>query len=88
MQIDEFVIRTRIACEAEAAAMGLPPQAGADIYDGCVSDDLNGWTEEQFLDWAFELEQKYPQPEGSRLLNQAYLAICKVMGSYGEELLR
>jgi len=49
-----------------------------------VDDDLDSWDEQTFLNWTQWLERKYPQPAGSRLLNEAYLAICKVMGSYGQ----
>jgi len=84
MHIEEYIARTRAACEAEAVAHGLPPEAGADIYDACVADDLDGWDEQTFLNWTQWLERKYPQPAGSRLLNEAYLAICNVMGSYGQ----
>jgi hypothetical protein len=45
---------------------------------------LDGWDEQTFLNWVKWLKRKYPQPEGSRLLNDAYLAICKVMESYGQ----
>lgn len=80
MNIEEAIARCVVACRAEAVSFGYPPEAGEEIYQGCVSDDLEKWTDNRFLDWAMELESRYGNED--KKLNNLYLKISEIMGQY------
>jgi hypothetical protein len=52
MELEDAIVRCKLACEAEAVSRGFPPEAGSEIYDGCVADDLTGWSVDDFWEWA------------------------------------
>lgn len=66
---DSFV-QCRLACGAEAVAMGYPEQAGYDICDGCATDSFIDWGVDRFVDWLMELQILYGMvsPTGCRFL--------------------
>lgn len=79
MQLEEVITRCKLACEAEAVASGFPASAGSEIYDGCVADDLEGWTDDQYLQWVKTIVDKYGKSEDLRRL---YLKVCNIMADY------
>ena len=81
-QVQEVIDRCALACGAEAESKGFPQQAGYDIYQGCIADDLDGWTEGVFLLWIRQIEQRYSQFGDTKKLQDLYLAVCQIMGNY------
>lgn len=78
----ELVNRCRLMCGAEAELANLPYELGIEIHDGIVRDDVERWSEEQYLNWCKELDHKWAQYEQSQL-TELYLSISKLMGDYG-----
>lgn len=58
VELPEITERCRLACGAEAEAMGFPTQAGYDIY-AAIEDDFEEWSEDEFIDWIMELQVLY-----------------------------
>lgn len=89
--IDQLISRCKLACEAESVSLGFPPSAGIDTYEACVKDDLEGWTEEQFIAWVEEMRVKYEAEPGSDRdlkLSLLYLNCSSLMGEYAKHLQR
>ena len=93
MNINELIIRCVTRCEAEAVAMGFPPEAGYDMLCGCVADDTQNWSDHQFLEWTKLMDKKYEEiikpaisSTGKNPLMDLYAACSKIMGEYGELL--
>lgn len=85
MELPEVVERCRLACGAEAVAMGFSVQAGYDIHEGCIKDDLEKWSEDEFLDWAMELQVLYGKVSrtGYQLI-ALYNRCNEIMGQYAQ----
>ena len=87
--IQDAMILCPLACEAEAVADGLPPELGREIYEGCVRDDLEEWTQEYFLAWARDLDRRYlVDGKTQRDLTNLYGKISKIISAYGDRLTR
>ncbi len=86
--IARILAECRLACGAEAVARGFPAEAGYDTYQGCCADDIEGWSEEQFLDWTYRMDKKYgcDSAVGINPLMELYEACSKIMGRYGDLL--
>ena len=79
MKMNEVVERCALACEAEAISLGLPGEAGREFYIAAVADDLEGWSEDQYLAWVEAMEVKY---QGHANLLRLYNRVSEIMGSY------
>jgi hypothetical protein len=80
MHVTEAIERCRLACEAEAIALGFPGPMGAAIYDGCVLDDIQGWTKDEYLAWTHWVDQEF----GITVWIPLYKRVCEIMGDYGK----
>ncbi|MGL5076805.1 MAG: hypothetical protein ACRDBG_13410 [Waterburya sp.] len=55
--IQRMVSRASLRCQSEAVAMGFEPEHGLHILQGCIEDDINRWSSEQYIEWC-ELTDK------------------------------
>lgn len=87
-ELASLIVKCRLACGAEAVARGFPQEAGYDMYDGCCADDIEGWSEQQFLDWTYRMDKKYGCDSSVTLnpLMKLYEACSQIMSSYGDKL--
>lgn len=58
-KLQDVMERCALACEQESVAQGFSPQLGRDIYNGCLADDLDNWSDEHFTIWIKRMEAKY-----------------------------
>lgn len=80
MTVPQAIAACRLRCEAEAVAMGFPGELGTAVYDGCVADDVEGWTKEQYLAWCHAIDAKFGTYDWMAL----YKVVCEIMGEYGK----
>jgi hypothetical protein len=80
MGVVQAIVACRLRCEAEAVAMGFPGELGTAVYDGCVADDVEGWSKEQYLAWCHAIDAKF----GIYKWMPLYQAVSEIMGEYGK----
>ena len=78
--IKSHMVRCRLACEAEAESMGFTGALGGAVYDGCLADDLQGWSEDQYMGWVIETSAKFGRDDWMKLYNR----VSEIMGQYGD----
>jgi hypothetical protein len=84
MNIEQAIVSCGLRCEAEAVAMGFPAEMGRDIYCGCVDDDLNNWTKEEYLAWSHSIDAKYSCQWSD--WKPLYKKVNDIMGEFGKML--
>ncbi|BAY11020.1 hypothetical protein NIES2098_41970 [Calothrix sp. NIES-2098] len=93
MNGQEKLKRCILACEAEAVSADYPPSLGREIIEGCIRVNLEGWTDEQLLDWVDLIQNRYiPKISGEhpvthrakvQRLWDLYKAASKIVEFYG-----
>lgn len=83
MQTKYLYERCKLACGLEAVAMGFPEKAGYDMFFGSCADDIDGWTEQQFLNWTYLMDAKWGTTGTNRLMD-LYKACSETMGRFGD----
>ena len=64
--------------------MGFSPEAGKDMFEGNLYDDLETWTEEQYFTWVFGMSKKYHYRDDLLWL---YAACSQIMNRYAPMLI-
>lgn len=77
MKVTEALERISARCEAEAVAHGFPPELGSILYSGQMQDDLEGWTDEQYISWCYSVDGRF----GKNWL-PVYREVAKIMGEF------
>jgi hypothetical protein len=86
-EIEQVIEQCKQDCGDKAVAMGFSANAGYDIYEGCVNDDLQKWTEDRFYDWVLEIQMLYGKTSrAGEALIDLYNACNEIMGQYGNQL--
>lgn len=78
--IKSHMVRCRLACEAEAESMGFTGALGGAVYDGCLADDLQRWTEDQYMGWVIQTSANFGRGDWMPLYNR----VSEIMGQYGD----
>ncbi len=86
MDVPEIILRCQMACESEAVSRGFPAEAGFEIFYGCVADDIDGWSDEEFEIWNYALGRKWAgvDENKNKQLTELYVACNEIMGEYGK----
>jgi hypothetical protein len=81
-KIQDISTRCILMCGQEAIVMGLPKEAGYAIHEGLVADNIDNWSEDQFMSWTEALAETFGLENELKLID-LYNECGEILERYG-----